>query len=219
MKRNLAGCVMVLVGLAMVLWASGVSAYEYGFENISSNNAGNAAIGEKQLSFSVTAVSPSQVEFLFRNIGAEASSITDIYFDDDVPLMSWSSFSQMSAGVSFSAGARPSDLPGGENYDFSSDYSYDSESPISHNGINPGEVLGIVFDFTDDSGLDRIIAALDDGSLSVGIHVQGFASGGSESFVSVTATNPVPEPSSLVLFGIGFMGIAGVLRKKLLKKP
>ncbi|WP_212637955.1 PEP-CTERM sorting domain-containing protein [Desulfocicer vacuolatum] len=198
-------------------FSSSVFAYNYGFENITNNNAGDAAIGEAQLSFSVTKYSDTQVQFLFQNIGPEDSSIADIYFDDDVPLMTWSSFSLMGDGVSFSEGAKPGNLPGGKAFSFSSDYSYDSDSPVQPNGINPGEVLGIVFDYTDGYGLDQIIAALNDGSMSVGIHVQGFASGGSEGFVN-TPTNPVPEPASMVLLGIGLLGVAGVSRKKILNK-
>lgn len=219
MKRHFFAHTIVPMVFLVFFFSSNVLAYNYGFDNITNNNAGDAAIGEAQLSFSVTAFSSTQVEFLFKNIGDEASSIADIYFDDDVPLMTWSSFSQMDTNfVSFSEGSSPPDLPGGNSYNFSSDYSYDSDAPTQPNGVNPGEVLGIVFDYTVGNGLDQIIAALNDDSLSVGIHVQGFASGGSESFVSASATNPVPEPASMVLLGIGLLGIAGISRKKVLSK-
>jgi PEP-CTERM motif len=33
--------------------------------------------------------------------------------------------------------------------------------------------------------------------------------------VSVTENSPVPEPSSLALFGVGIMGVAGALRRRL----
>ena len=219
MKRHLITCTIVPVLFWVFFFSSSVFAYDYGFDNITNNNAGDAAIGEAQLSFSVTAYSSTQVEFLFKNIGSEASSIADIYFDDEVPLMTWSQFSQMDMNVvSFSEGAKPGNLPGGKSFEFSSDYSYDSDSPTQPNGVNPGEVLGIVFDYTDGYGLEQIIAALNNGSLSVGIHVQGFGSGGSEGFISASSINPVPEPASMVLLGIGLMGIAGISRKKVLKK-
>ena len=43
------------------------------------------------------------------------------------------------------------------------------------------------------------------------------ANGNSLSFGAVTATfAPVPEPSTLVLFGSGILGLAGILRKKVI---
>lgn len=219
MKRHFLIRILTSMLFLVFFCSSSVFAYDYGFDNITNNNAGDAAIAETQLSFAVTGYSSTQVEFLFKNIGTEASSITDIYFDDDIPLMTWSEFSQMDTNVvSFNEGAKPGNLPGGRSFDFSSNYSYDSDSPTQPNGVNPGEVLGIVFDYTDGYGLEQIIAALNNGSLSVGIHVQGFDSGGSEGFVSASSSNPVPEPASMVLLGIGLMGIAGISRKKVLKK-
>ena len=55
----------------------------YSFDCLTNTNADNCSIGEAQLSLNVTdTLVSSQVLFEFTNTGAEAASITDIYFDD-----------------------------------------------------------------------------------------------------------------------------------------
>jgi hypothetical protein len=210
MRKSILLCtVAVLVFFGLL---SGVQAYQFSFDNITNNNAGDAAIGEAQLSMDVTG-NGSQILFTFLNSGPEASSITDIYFDDDVPLLAFSSFIP-SAGVTFTVGASPGNLPGGNLYSFSSNYDYDSDNPTQPMGVNPGESLGLVFNPNLGATLDSVIESLNIGSLRVGIHVQGFASGGSESFLNTPGT-PIPEPATFLLVGIGLLGIAGATRKKI----
>ncbi|MFH1154823.1 MAG: PEP-CTERM sorting domain-containing protein [Pseudomonadota bacterium] len=215
------------IGLFLVLFGSlsNASALQFTFDNITNNDPFNAATGEAQLFMDVDLLG-SQVMFTFTNKGDEASSICDIYFDDDVPLLNFVSFSYFTSGVSFTVGARPGNLPGGKDplYAFSSDYDYDSASPVQPEGINPGESMGILFDFsTIRTGggtytFNDLLASLDSGAFRVGIHVQGFANGGSESFITTqtTETNPVPEPATLLLFGIGLIGLAKVGKKRFL---
>ena len=103
----------MLMVAALFAFPASAGAVSYTFDDITNNNASNAAAGESQLKLDVTSsVSGTQILFKFTNVGPLASSITDIYFDDNVPRLSYNMFIQ-STGVSFTVGASPPDLPAG----------------------------------------------------------------------------------------------------------
>jgi hypothetical protein len=187
----------------------------YQFENITNNSASNAAIGELQLSMKVSDdIANKQVIFTFINTGTEASSICDIYFDDNPPAeLVFQGFRYPTSGVTFTIGAHPSDLPGGQDYAFTSDYSYDSKNPVQSNGINPGESLSLVFNYTNGNDYSSIVSAINSSNIDVGIHVQGFSDGGSESFINSV---PVPEPAPLgfLITGILCLGASSGIRRR-----
>lgn len=170
------------------------------FDNVTANNPTDVITGKNQLRVDVgndigaALASSNQVRFTFKNMGTLASSITDVYFDDG-SLLSLAYFEE-DTGVSFSAGASPPNLPGGENAipPFVASFAADSDPPVSHNGVNPGEQLRIIFNLQPGRTIPDVVEDLTSGALRVGIHVQGFASGGSESFVNI----PVPEPASIL---------------------
>lgn len=203
------------------LMTGSASAVTYGFENITANNPIDAVIGESQLFLNVEAFGDSdQVLFKFSNSGPEDASITDIYFDDDVPMLSFADFIYSTSGVDYTEGASPGNLPGGNSFNFSSNYSYDSDSPTQPSGVNPGEALGILFNLNNDATgsayeFADIIQALDNGPMMVGIHVQGFAGEGSESFIATPTT--VPEPATLFMVGSGLLLLVAFSRRKLKK--
>jgi hypothetical protein len=119
-------------------------------------------------------------------------------------------------GVDFSQYAAPSNLPGANNesppFETTAGFSADSDDPaVQLNGVNPGETLGILFDLQEGLAYANVIDDLASGDLRIGIHVQGFKGEGSESFVAV------PEPATIVLFGTGLIGLAGLGRKKFFK--
>ena len=213
--------------------------YHYGFKHIVEDGDtaieyADGDIGEEQMSFDVSFYETEElVTFTFYNKGPEASSITDIYFDDDVPLLTFASddgsngtgFEYSSgyskdtkSGVAFSETADPGDLPGGEGISFTSNYDYDSDAPPPHTGVNPEEWVKLYFTLSTDYSFETLITALDNESFRVGIHVQDFASGGSESFVNGSGIpgSAVPEPATLLLLGFGMLGAAGISRKKII---
>lgn len=218
--KKIAIILLALVGVAF-LTVGPASAIQYGFDNITNNNTGDAAIGEAQLFLDVTAEAGNQMKFLFSNIGPANSSITDVYFDDDATLLTFSGF-QYSGNVLYTVGASPGNLPGGNDpsYNFSSNYDYDSDSPAQPKGVNPGETLGIVFNLNNATAQD-VFTAIASGAFRVGIHVQGFRSGGSESFINDPGTPdgpaPTPEPGTIILLGFGLVGLAGLGRARMRK--
>ena len=197
-------CAVLLV-LGMVSSASAIPTYY--FFNITNN--GNTNVGG-QLYVEVTA-SGSQVEFAFFNAGPIGSSITDIYFDDGT-LLALSTIVN-GAGVNFASPATPGDLPGGNDavppFVTTDAFSADSSAPdVMLNGVNPGESVTIYFTLQDTKTYADTIAALANGSLRMGLHVQAIQPlGGSDSYV-----NLVPEPYTLLLLGLGLVGVAGMRR-------
>ena len=87
-------------------------------------------------------------------------------------------------------------------------FSADSNPPAQPNGVNPGESLTITFNLLAGVTYADTITALNTPGdhLRIGIHVQGFGNGGSESFV-----NNTPAPGAA---GLGLMAAALVSRRR-----
>jgi len=194
---------------ALLLGAGQASALTIGFDCLTGNLAGDCAIGEAQLTVEVKDQGAGVVRFHFRNAGPEASSISEVYFDDG-SLLALSTVTD-GPGVDFEPDASPPDLPGGENavppFQVTEGFLAQSVPSPSMNGVGPSE--WVMIDFTLQGGqtyLD-VVDDLTTGALRIGIHVIAFDSGGSESFINT----PVPEPGTAVLVGLGLLAL-GVRR-------
>jgi hypothetical protein len=210
MKRKL---LVVLAILAMACWAGAASADTLSFYNITNNTTDTGSA----YSVDVTNGGVGSVLFTFKNAGAAGTSIDAVYFDDGT-LIRLASVINM-AGVEFVPDAvakvQPKNLPGGESitppFETHESFSADANSPSPSNGVNPGEQLGVIITLLEGKTLADTIAALANGDLRIGIHVQAIPpTGNSDSFVN----NPVPIPPTALLLGSGLLGIIVLGRRR-----
>jgi hypothetical protein len=198
---------VLAVGFVLVC-ASSARATLYGFYNITGNNAVAAATAG-QYTVDVTA-NGAQVDFKFMNAGPSASSITDVYFDDG-SLLSIASVTD-GPGTDFEQMASPPSLPGGNSispaFNTTAGFSADSEPPAQPNGANPGEFVTITFNLMAGKTFADVINDLNSTALRIGIHVQGFNGGGSESFVNNSTPVPLPAAAGLGMLGLLVVGWA-----------
>lgn len=200
--------------LGASLAASTATALPISFSCITGNSASDCAIAEAQIGVEVTDLGGGMVLFEVTNDGPLATSVTDVYFDDGTLLGIaglidedddyLGSFGDV--GVDFSQGGSPPNLPGGNVVGFQTTAGFlaDSDPAVQPNGVNPNESLGIVFNLQVPGTYADILAELTNGDLRIGLHVQGFASGGSESLVNL----PIPEPGTALLTGLGLAALA-----------
>jgi hypothetical protein len=139
---------------------------------------------------------PDQVLFSFTNSGP--FSITAIYFDDAGQYFDSIAGLYPSAGVDFVANAIAPSYLG-----FSPDFAVSAKSTIA-DGINKGEYLGIVFNLNPGVTLNN---NLYDPKIIPEVMLPWVN--------PVSGSNPVPEPASMVLFGIGTASLACFGRKRL----
>jgi len=220
-----------MIFVCWVMLSTRAQAEMFYFKSITNNTAADAAAGEAQLSVEVSDPGDGKVLFTLKNDVGEASSITDVYFDDGT-LLGVSSFVG-SSGVSFSQPAAPPDLSGGNGivpkFDVTSNWSFDADSSgggVYSNGVNTtAEYLNIYYTLETGKTVADVINAINIGNrpdlyydpitelwdyddvLRIGLHVQGFDGGGSESFV----TTPIPTS---VIIGLLGMGVAGIKLRK-----
>jgi hypothetical protein len=216
-----------LVLVFLVIMPREARAELYGFDVVE-NNSGIAGTIATQLSVEVTdpgttvvidSVEHNQVLFTFSNTGSEASSITDLYFEDG-SLLLLAAVLDNPPNVDFQSPPNPGNLPGWETldppFDATSDFSVDSNPPqLLARGVNPGESLGLLYTLQSGGNFADVIAALGLGvtnpdpeaprdSLRIGLHVQGIGPNDEgDSFILMT-----PIPASVVL-GILGLGVAG----------
>ena len=143
-----------IIATCMLLNTSTASAILYSVVDIEGDgNPANVTTATNQLSVDITDPGSGQILFTFTNIGPSASSITQIYFEQN-------SFNFLydleslngSTGVDFiEATGNLGRPPGAENIGWANNataFRANADNPVQPNGINPGESLGILFSLT-----------------------------------------------------------------------
>jgi hypothetical protein len=176
-----AAALAATVGAAQAQSASG------SFDCITNNALASCTQGESTLSWAWD----GSVLSLYNAAGG--GYVAEVYFDLGTGMAASFNLAASSAGVSFSPGARPAALPGGNAAGFASDEAFDSNSNTL--GINAGEWAA--FNVTGTNGSMNFLS---------GMHVRSLANGNSEGFLTVTT--PVPEPGTfaLMLLSLGVVG-------------
>ncbi|MFP5274880.1 PEP-CTERM sorting domain-containing protein [Coleofasciculus sp.] len=210
---SLVPSVLAAAGVAVTASMMPAEAAVFGFNRITENNVENVA---NQLTVDVTGDS-SNVTFKFTNSGPTSSFIAQIYVDVVGGLLAGPSVTNF-AGTNFSLGGSPPNLPGGNTVGFTSDFRATANNPAPRNGAsNTGEMVALNFS----GNVDNVLAAIGNGSLRFGTHVQGIGSaGGSDSFVNaVPVTDPEAVPEPLTILGSATaLGIGGLLKRQQSKK-
>ncbi len=204
---------IALSGLLVALSATLAHSAEFDFSAITANDpSGNAqAAAEAQLKLIVTETPAGQVLFTFQNNGPEAMFIADIYFDDNAGVLdSLVGIDNSDPGVNFTTTGAPPNLPSGNTVGFASDYDVHASNPSATHGVNPGESVGVLFDLAPGMSLNDVVMAIGNGSLLVGVHVQGFAGGFSESLIAT----PEPATVALALVALAIGGVFAYRRRR-----
>jgi hypothetical protein len=204
------------------------------FRNITTDTPANYnSGGNYTVSVAEVAGDPAKVFFWFTNESDQstnASSITDVYFDDNssnqgpLVLSAGPSLSSSGSGVAFTQLASPSQIAGMTDVtpwfmvkpDGASADSEGSWADTISNGVNATtEWLGVTFALQGGKTYADVRDSMFAGQIRVGIFVQGFQPGGSESFYNLRTaafenaevpSAPLPGPAlagGLLLIGLG----------------
>jgi hypothetical protein len=194
--------------LTLLVGAAPAGAVSIGFDCLTQNDPGDCAIGEAQLSVELTDLGGGSVRFHFKNAGPLASVLSEIYFDDG-SLLALAAVVD-GPGVDFEPDANPPNLPGGQDavppFQVTQGFLAEAVPSPAQNGAGPAEWVKIDFTLQGGKTFADVVDDLTTGELRIGIHVIGFASGGSESFVNP----PIPEPGTALLLGSGLLGLAAL---------
>jgi len=205
MHRIKAALIPVLVFFLSFSISSVRASYIYSFEIFTTN--GIYYDSTELDTYVVVSDGSGEVNFTFYNESLITSSIAGIYFDNG-SLLGISSITE-GPGTAFTQPDPPGELPNGNDlvppFETTNEFCIEGDPPPSHNGVNPVdegqplEWVTVTFDLINGGTLEGVIDELNSGMLRIGIHITALPDGSSESAIAV------PEPTSLLLFGLGLL--------------
>ncbi|MHC4976568.1 MAG: hypothetical protein ACYTF7_08175 [Planctomycetota bacterium] len=205
----------VAIASAMLV-ASQTHAAMVGLEPVSMNNEINAQTAAAQIGFDFLDLGAdlisglSQVQITITNDGDEDSSVTTVMFDTDM-FASVDDMTSPDDGVEFDF-TNKKVLPGGKKFGFepTAGLSIRSTAPVRPNGIDQGESLVLTLTMREGYDWSDLVDQIFDGSTRIGIHVQGFEDGGSETFMNELVLIPTPGAMGT----LALAGLAAVRRRR-----
>jgi hypothetical protein len=204
---------LVTAALSATVWVAHGQLYPFSAITINDPDGFAPAAGETQLYMGVSLLGGGQASFVFTNAGPESSSISLISFDFAPEINLELSSISNGYGVDFVTGSGKN-LPSGKDLDeiFISALSVEARKPTPLDGINPYESLELLMSY---DGAYDLFGALENEDLRVGLHVQDFAGGYSESFINVPEYQDViPEPGTFSIMLIGGFALRWFRRLK-----
>lgn len=214
---------LVLLVLILGLSTNASASVIYGFEKITDNNVEDLS---SQLSITLwdsteansqfgLMLTGTQILFTVQNNVGIASSIAEVYIDNDSLMGPSIAENSLGGSTNFSGGgASPANLPGGVGigFDATDSYSADVNPGPPTNGVSASDdILGLIIGLGSYADFDAVVAAVNDGSLRFGYHVRSIgAAGGSDGYASL-----VPVPAAVWMLGTGLLGLIGFGRRKI----
>jgi len=209
---------LVCLGLALGVCATGAQAdIIYDFTRITSNAPTNIA---GQFSAVLHQVDATHVTFTFYNNIGVSSSVTEVFFDNDPAGVLGSRTGmvlhkshEIDEDLNFTLNnAAPPNLPSGLSIipqfiaetNLGAEATHGHGSEIDHGIDESDDSVELAYSLATGKTWSDLLAAMDNGGLRAGLHVQGIE-GTSDSFIT-------PEPATLSLLALG--GLAMLRRKR-----